>query len=252
MPEKPDVKQPPIYKQIAAELRSDIQSGRYQPGQRIPGENKLMEQWKVSRNTARDALAVLRDEGLTDTRRGSGVFVRKFSLIPRNAAERLSRKQWGAGRSAWDADLQGRSHAEGVEIREVEAPERIAGSLGVPTGSLVLRRSRLHYAEGRPVQTSCSYFPIALVAGSRIAEQDTGPGGVYARLEELGHAPERFREEVRARMPLGEEAKTLKLASGTPVINIVRVAFAADGSPVEVNEMLLDANSYLLQYDFTA
>jgi len=252
LPEQPEAKQPPIYRQIAAELRSDIQSGLYRPGQRIPGENKLMEQWGVSRNTARDALAVLREEGLTDTRRGAGVFVRKFNLIPRNAAERLSRKHWGAGRSMWDADLQGRPHAEGVDIRELEAPERIAGPLGVPIGSPVLCRSRVHRVEGRPVQTSASYLPAGLVAGSRIAEQDTGPGGIYARLEELGRAPERFREEVRARMPLGEEAKTLKLASGTPVIHIVRVAFDADGVPVEVNEMLLDANSYLLQYDFTS
>jgi GntR family transcriptional regulator len=39
---------------------------------------------------------------------------------------------------------------------------------------------------------------------------------------------------------------------GTPVIMICRTAFADEGRPVEVNEMILDANAYVLEYDFDA
>lgn len=252
MPKHKDPKGPAVYRQIANDLRAAIERGEYQPGQRIPGENDLMRDWAVSRNTARDALAVLRDEGLTDTRRGAGNFVRKFKLIPRPANERLSRKTWGEGRSIWSADMQGRPSDADVDVQEVDAPERIAGSLGIAPGDRVCRRSRLYYSEGRPVQMATSYLPAELVAGSPITQPDTGPGGTYARLLDLGHPPAYFREEVRARMPLPEEVKALKLASGIPVIHIFRTAFEEGGRPLEVNEMLLDSNSYLLQYDIHA
>ena len=97
---------------------------------------------------------------------------------------------------------------------------------------------------------SASYFPAELVAGTPITGTDTGPGGAYARLAELGRAPERFREEIRSRMPSADETRQLHLAAGTPVVLIRRTAFTADGSPVEVNEMVLDAVSYVLEYDF--
>ncbi|MFF4791876.1 GntR family transcriptional regulator [Streptomyces sp. NPDC001276] len=242
----------PEYRRIANDLRAAIDRGDYQPGQRIPGENDLMRDYEVSRNTARDALAVLRHEGVTDTRRGAGNFVRQFKLIPRLANERLSRRTWGEGRSIWSADMKGRPSAEEVDVQEIEAPERIAGILGLSVGDPVIRRARVHLSEGRPVQLSTSYLPARLVADSPITQPDTGPGGTYARLLDLGHPPARFREEVRARMPVGDEAKRLKLAAGVPVAHIVRTAFEADGTPLEVNEMILDGNTYLLQYDIDA
>jgi GntR family transcriptional regulator len=61
-----------------------------------------------------------------------------------------------------------------------------------------------------------------------------------------------FREEIRSRIPSGDEAAQLRLALGTPVMLITRSAFTADGTVVEVNEMMLDAASYILQYDFEA
>jgi GntR family transcriptional regulator len=97
------------------------------------------------------------------------------------------------------------------------------------------------------------YLPADLVTGSAITQQDTGPGGVYARLAELGHAPAHFREDLRARTPQPEEAAELELpSSGTPVVEIVRTAFTEAGRPVEVNEMTLDASAYILRYDFDA
>lgn len=92
----------------------------------------------------------------------------------------------------------------------------------------------------------------SLAAGSAVTRTDTGPGGIYARLAELGHKPVHFREEVRSRMPSAEESERLELAAGTPVVLVCRTAFAADGQAVEANEMALDAASYVLEYDFDA
>ncbi|MYT39508.1 UTRA domain-containing protein [Streptomyces sp. SID8356] len=85
-----------------------------------------------------------------------------------------------------------------------------------------------------------------------MTQEDTGPGGTYARLAELGSEPVHFREEIRSRMPTAVEAEQLKLPTGTPVMLVCRTAFTAEGRAVEVNEMILDSASYILEYAFDA
>jgi DNA-binding GntR family transcriptional regulator len=64
------------YKQVADALRDDIVSGRLAPGRRIPAEFDLCEEFEVSRNTVRQALTILRSEGLIETARPTGSRVR--------------------------------------------------------------------------------------------------------------------------------------------------------------------------------
>jgi GntR family transcriptional regulator len=90
------------------------------------------------------------------------------------------------------------------------------------------------------------------VRGSAITREDTGPGGAYARLAELGHQPTHFREDVRARMPKSEETDAFELPSGRPIVEILRTAFTAEGRPVEIIQMTLDASAYVLRYDIDA
>lgn len=71
----PDDDPRPKYQRIADSLREAIQSGEYGPGDRLPGENDLMGTYGVARMTARQALGVLRDEGIAESRKGAGVFV---------------------------------------------------------------------------------------------------------------------------------------------------------------------------------
>lgn len=77
-------------------------------------------------------------------------------------------------------------------------------------------RSRRYLADGRPVETAVSYIPADIADGTRIAELDTGPGGIYARLEEIGHVLDRFTEEVSARMPTAAERRQLGLSHTSP------------------------------------
>jgi GntR family transcriptional regulator len=243
----------PKYQRIADELREAIQAGEYGPGQRLPGENDLMATYEVARMTARQALGVLQNEGLVESRKGAGVFVRDFKPLRRRGIQRLSRDQWGAGRSIWSADIENRNLVvDQLQVSESPAPERISQVFDMPADAAVCVRSRRFVLDDKPVLLATSYLPADLVAGSAITQEDTGPGGTYARLAELGHKPVHFREEIRCRMPSQEEAHRLRLTMGTPVIMICRTAFADEGRPVEVNEMILDSAAYVLEYDFDA
>ncbi|MCF3104481.1 UTRA domain-containing protein [Streptomyces roseoverticillatus] len=174
-----------------------------------------------------------------------------FQPIRRKSIQRLTQATWAAGRSVWSVDITDRDlTVDRIEVTEQPAPAHVAAALGLVLESAVCVRSRRFVLDGRPVLLSTSYLPAGLVAGSPVQQEDTGPGGIYARLAELGAKPVHFREEIRCRMPSGDEADRLGLTSGTPVILICRTAFAEGGRAVEVNEMTMDSASYVLEYEF--
>jgi GntR family transcriptional regulator len=237
------------YKEIAEELRARIERGQYGPGDPIPSESEVMTEFSAGRETVTKALRVLRDQGLTVGGQGRPATVRDFKPIRRSANERLSRAVWGAGTSMWSVDVRNvKPKVAGLEIESFEASARVAESLGIPRGQAVVRRRRHYVLDGRPVLMSDSYIPLDLAEGTPIMEPDTGEGGIYKRLEEVGHGPVRFKEEVRVRMPNSRELAVMKLGPGTPVACVVRTAFEGSGRAVEVNEMTLDGGSYILDY----
>jgi UTRA domain len=75
-----------------------------------------------------------------------------------------------------------------------------------------------------------------------MVEWDSGPGGIYSRLADLGHGPVRFTEEVATRMPTPEEAGFLRLTDPQPVFNLFRTAFDESGTPVEVCEHVISGD----------
>lgn len=68
-------RRPHLSEHIARALVTEIVSGRLQPGDRLPTEHYLSENFNVSRNVVREAIASLRAQGLVESRQGVGVFV---------------------------------------------------------------------------------------------------------------------------------------------------------------------------------
>ena len=74
----------PVYQQLAAILRTRIQSGDLPPGRVLPSEATLMQQFGIARETARKAVRVLRDEGIVHIVQGRGAYVRDDYQPPRS------------------------------------------------------------------------------------------------------------------------------------------------------------------------
>lgn len=82
----PDSQDPrPAYEQIAADIRAAIQAGRLQPGDRLPTEREHAARYGVAVGTYRQAVAVLRDEGLLGTYKRHGTVVLVPPEQPRSA-----------------------------------------------------------------------------------------------------------------------------------------------------------------------
>lgn len=242
----------PKYRMIASDLRDAIQRGGYPPGSRLPGENDLMHAYQVARMTARQALAQLINEGAATARKGAGVYIRDVRPIVREGITRLA-GSWTAGRSIWPAEIGERAlKVDQIEVGREAPPDHIRVLLDLPDEDAeVVVRKRRYVLDGKPVLLSLSYLPSDVASGTPIEQEDTGPGGINARLAEAGHAPVRFREDLRSRMPKPGESEQLGLRQGKPIVEIARTAYTESGRIVEVNEMYADASSYIFRYDFT-
>ncbi len=102
---------------VTEQLRQRIAAGEIRPGDRLPTERLLVDEFGVSRTVVREAIAGLRADGLVEARQGAGVFV----LQPPETAGALPRLQDGLQRIS--------SIIEALELRaavEIEAAELAA------------------------------------------------------------------------------------------------------------------------------
>ncbi len=67
----------PIFEQIVAGVKAAIARGELSPGEKLPSARTLAEELKVNPNTVIRAFLDLEREGITETRRGLGTFVRE-------------------------------------------------------------------------------------------------------------------------------------------------------------------------------
>jgi GntR family transcriptional regulator len=245
----------PVYQQIADSLKDAILSKRIVPGAALPSEADLMSQFAAARGTIRQAIAVLKSQGLVVVERGRGTFVPVQAPVRRLAHDRFLRKHRESGRAAFIVEMETQGFTPRVDVLAVEAvpaSSDVAKRLTLRKGAKVLMRRRLYFADDWPLELATSYLPWTITRGTQIAEVDPGPGGIYARIEEKGLKLGRFNEEVAARMPTDEEVRALKLRAGVPVIHLVRTAYDESDRPIEVCDTVMAGDRYLLTYELPA
>ena len=246
----------PEYLQVATALRDAITAREWPPGTLLPSEPELAARYSVTRATVNRALSVLRTEGLVRPERGRGTTVNELPVIRRQAVARQRRdvREAGHARGAFDGELRrlGLTPRSDVDVDQVPAPADVADLLGVEEGAPVLARRRRMYANDSPVQLSTSYLPLDIAAGTDLASTDPGPGGIYSRLADLGHAPHAYTETARVRPPDDDEAQFLHMDPDQRVVAIQRATRTVAGRIVEINQITLPAHQWELVYEWPA
>ena len=247
----PDPRSPA--RRIADELRARIESGELPPGAQLPTMRELVAQYDVASATANQAFSQLKAAGLVVTRPGAGAFVRERMRPKRHGIDRYARSRWQRGTTIHDGDAgsQGLSVKQVYrEIDEVPAPAVVAVAFDVPKGEKVWVRRRTTIIDGRPHQLADSYYPLDLALGTRLTEEDSGPGGGFARLDEAGDPLAEISEEWTTRMPAISEAVALQLPAGTPVMDLTRIVYDAKGRAVEVMLAVIAGDTVTMSYRF--
>jgi GntR family transcriptional regulator len=148
------------------------------------------------------------------------------------------------------ANQGGTPATESRSVSLAEAPDDIARRLGLRRGTEVVHRENRYFVDGEPVQYGVTYIPATIAADSSLATAtDLGPGSIYARLEELGWPVALIREEVSARLPTPDEAESLAIPPGVPVIEMIHTSMDDWKRPFEVTRFVMRADRLALDYE---
>ena len=232
----------PLHDQIRRLIRSQIASGQFRPGDRLPTEHQYAAQFQVSLAPVRQALLDLVSSGLLVRVKGRGTFVREAKV-----EESISLL------ASFTESLRtrGEDFAMHVLDQQVEpAPLSVARALGLRAGGQVVRLRRLAYIRGEPAAILDARLPAA-----RFRRIATIPGfddgrSLYATLEsELGTRVGGARSTLEVVRCDEDEAELLGVAEGTPALLVKSVTKDGDGRPVEAADVLYRADRFRFRID---
>ncbi len=237
----------PKYHRVADALRTEVRTGELPPGQRLPAETTLVERFRVSLPTIRQALSVLRAEGLIESRHGVGTFIKEQRRL-----QRRSRGRYGSARGHQRLLTHHLRH-DIVFAGRGPAPTHIAEIMGIEPGAeVVIRRRNLYDKDtGAPEEIGASYFTIAVAGGTFIEELTVAPKALFLCVEDLtSRRYTRARDQWIARMPTAEESIILELPTGAPVMHVVHTARDEHGDILEISESVWAADRVIVLADY--
>lgn len=201
----------PAYEQVKAFIRGRISSGQWKPGDPVPSEAALMQQFGVSRMTVNRGLRELAGEGLVTRVRGSGTRVAQLHRISSRLTIRDIHEEVAE---------RGHVHTTRVLLAAREkASAAIARSLGLPSGAAVFHSQLVHLENGVAIQYEDRYVNPA--AAPDYLKTDFSQ--VSPTLHLLRHAPlTEASYSIEACLPTGEEAKELGIKRGEPCLAMMR------------------------------
>ena len=225
----------PLYFQIRENLLAEIKSGRLKAGDPLLSEQQLSAQFAVSRMTARQALQELCKLGVAYRQRGKGTFVSgiKLEINVRNV-QSFTEEMGALGYAA---------SSKVLSLGVVEAPPEIAAALRVPPHSEIIRLHRLRIAVTHPMALELSHLPRHFCPD--LVDQFRPGDSLYETLwKRYGIRIQVADETVEVGLAGTEDVRLLRMRKGSPLFLFTRVAYLADGQPVEYVKSRYRADRY--------
>ena len=215
----------PLHHQVYLDLRAALDAGEWRPGDRLPPERELAGRYGCSLITVRRALGDLAREERLERTRGRGTFV----LRPRIERDL-------AGTLSFTEEMQTRgldAETRLVAARPEFAGEAVAAALGIEPGAPTLYVERLRLGGGEPLLLEQVHLPAERFPG--LLASDLEVSSLYELLTRRYHTDiVRAREALEPILLHAREARLLGRPPRTPALLIESIAYAADGSPVEL------------------
>lgn len=219
----------PLYRQIADRIRED--TALHPPGYRLPAENELAVQLKVSRPTIRQALDLLTREGRVVRVKGSGTFTAQPKLLHESTTFVTGYREESRNRHRT-------LHTKVICLELQHADERTADALRLPARGEITRLTRIRWLEGlygnAPVVYTTVCVPVRLFPD--MAKQNFTDTSFYDALAERGLSVVRASRQLEVTMPPPEVAAGLEISAFEPTAYIVSRGETREGLPVEYSE----------------
>ncbi|MEV6136474.1 GntR family transcriptional regulator [Nocardia sp. NPDC051990] len=252
------------YEKLADDLRKAIRSGQLSAGSQLPTTPTLSEQYGVSLPTVRQALDVLRNEGLIDSQQGRGVFVRPprrkvrrsntNNHFDKTRVHQSNDERAATGATERDTGLDVDDLVFEAKYTVVKATKELAIEFGIHTGAKLLQRDFRTRSkdEHTPFNLARSYLVYDMVSANPALLDDSNepwPGGTMHQLSTVGIEIERVIEEVTTRPPTPKEAEQLGIGPGVPVFVIHKTLIDTTGTVVDIADVTLPGDRTELEYE---
>ncbi|MET9183472.1 GntR family transcriptional regulator [Kitasatospora aureofaciens] len=221
----------PPYQQVIAHYKEKINNGELQPGDRVPSDRQLAEEWGISRVTAQKVLTAMRSEGLIETTPGLGSTVRDISSTQHHSAADRIQTARRTGRIYRPGE-----YARILSAEVVPAPEDVADALGIEAGSPAIRRVRVTYsASDQPTSASTSWYDGTYAdIAPRLLEAERIKEGTVAYLEaQIGKVGVKGQDRIAVRAATDEDARALAVEVGSPIKVGRNFLHSEDGTVIE-------------------
>jgi GntR family transcriptional regulator len=234
----------PMYRQIAEDLREQIESGRLEPGQQLLTEIELRDRYGASRNTVRDAIKLLTALGLVETRPGQGTFVPKkvdpFVTTLSGDPEAGVGGDEGASYLSEVSERNRKPARSPVQVEIQQASDEVSAGLWVAKDTEVISRHERRYIDATPWSMQTSYYPMEFAdrGAERLrSARDIEEGAVQYLADTLRIHQVGYRDWITVRAPNPTEEDFFKLPSDgrVPMYEIFRTAFDGNGVPMRLS-----------------
>jgi GntR family transcriptional regulator len=221
----------PLWAQVLSDLSARLGSGEFD--QRFPTDQELVDAYGVSRQTVREAVRRLADDGLLARERGRGTRVRTLEF--RHTAGTLEGL-------FHQVEAQGATQTSVVRIREETSDAGIARRLRLHARARLVHIERLRLADGEPLALDRSWLPARVAR--RLLEASLTHAGLYDELARLCDVRiDGGLERVRPVIPTAPERRALGLPSDVAAFAIERLV-SSEGAPVEWRQSLVRGDRY--------
>jgi len=226
------------YSRVKSFLKSELERGRWRPGELMPSEAQLVQQFGVSRMTVNRALREMQSEGLVDRVQGVGTFAAQLQRVSSTLTIRNLQEE---------IEARGHLHHAVVHVKRKESAQAaLAQQLGLHTGAPVFHTLIVHFDNNVPLQCEDRYVnPAAAPDYLKVDFTTTTPTHYLLEVAPLWEA----QYTIEASAPTEQEARLLGIARTDPCLVIVRRTVSR-GVPITLARLVHPGSRYQLQGDF--
>ncbi|GCE05256.1 GntR family transcriptional regulator [Dictyobacter aurantiacus] len=225
----------PRYYQLKEIMREKIRLGEWKPGDLIPSERELGEQYGISRMTARQAITELVNEGLFYREQGKGTFVSRHKIT-----------QQLLHLTGFTEDIRARGQRPGTKVLTAKmspADETTAERLRIKTGQPIFYLQRLRLADDEPLAVEVSH--LSFMGCEKLLEEDLEQNSLYRLLETRYGLPlVEAEQEIEAGLFDEASAQLLKVPVNSAALFTRRTTYTERDTPIEYARAMYCGNKY--------
>jgi len=228
----------PIYYQVKQTIRNWIINREYNPGDKIPSENELADNFKVSRLTVRQAISQLIQEGFLVTKRGEGTFV---------TGDKKLINSFGL---EFVGPLDGLFYqvskpiTKSAIIKKMAAPRLIKEKLELDKDDEeIVQIKRVRFLEKKPFSYTINFLPTRI--GKAIEKRELYKKPLLQIIQQdLGIRLSEALQTIEASFSDQEVSEKLGVVSGSPILFTERIMYDQKRKPIVLSQSSYRGDSY--------